>query len=64
MKIGKNGYLYILIIKKNAFKNWSNSNILDQSKFESVSVFKGDFGTTIIYKSTSFSFKNSSTGNL
>ncbi|UWY28743.1 hypothetical protein N4T20_02185 [Flavobacterium sp. TR2] len=50
--------------KKNAFKNWSNSNILDKSIFESVSVFKGDFGTTIIYKSTSFSFKNSSTGNL
>ena len=50
--------------KKNAFKNWSNSNTLEESIFESVSVFKGDFGTTIIYKSTAFSFKNSSTGNL
>jgi len=50
--------------KKNAFKNWSNSNILKESIFESVSVFKGDFGTTIIYKSTAFSFKNSTTGNL
>ncbi|WP_316635346.1 PAAR-like protein [uncultured Flavobacterium sp.] len=50
--------------KKNAFKNWSNSSILEESIFESVSVFKGDFGTTIIYKSTIFSFKNSTTGNL
>lgn len=50
--------------KKNAFKNWSNYNILEKSIFESVSVSKGDFGTTIIYKSTEFSFKNSSTGKL
>lgn len=50
--------------KKYAFKNWENFNTLEKSKFESVSVFKGDFGTTIIYKSTEFSFKNSSTGNL
>ncbi len=50
--------------KKNAFKNWSNSNTVDKSIFESVSVYKGDFGTTIIYKSTEFSFKNSSTGKL
>ncbi|WP_119789274.1 hypothetical protein [Flavobacterium anhuiense] len=50
--------------KKNAFKNWSNSSTLEESTFESVSVFKGDFGTTIIYKSTEYSFKNSTTGNL
>ncbi|QSW90225.1 hypothetical protein J0383_05245 [Flavobacterium endoglycinae] len=50
--------------KKNAFKNWSNSSTLEESTFESVSIFKGDFGTTIIYKSTEYSFKNSTTGNL
>jgi len=50
--------------KKYAFKKWENSNILEESIFESVSIFKGDFGTTIIYKSTDFSFKKSSTGNL
>ncbi|PWB22522.1 hypothetical protein [Flavobacterium sp. HTF] len=50
--------------KKNAFKNWENSYILEKSKFESVSVFKGDFGTTVIYKSTTYSLESSSTGNL
>ncbi|MBZ4033530.1 hypothetical protein K6T82_02045 [Flavobacterium sp. 17A] len=50
--------------KKNAFKNWTNSYILEKSIFESISVFKGSFGTTIIYKSTEFSFKNSSIGNI
>lgn len=50
--------------KKNAFKNWTNSNVLEESTFESISVFKGNFGTTVIYKSTEFSFKNSSIGNL
>ncbi|MBF7090177.1 hypothetical protein IUY40_01290 [Flavobacterium sp. ALJ2] len=50
--------------KKNAFKNWSNFYTLEESFFESVSVFKGDFGTTIIYKSTSFSYENNPTGNL
>ena len=50
--------------QKNTFKNWLNSSTLEESTFESVANFKGDFGTTIIYKSTDFSFKNSSTGNL
>lgn len=50
--------------KKNGFKNWLNSNVLEESIFESISVFKGDFGTTIIYKSTEFSFKKSPTGKL
>ncbi|MCV9930834.1 hypothetical protein OIU80_00935 [Flavobacterium sp. LS1R47] len=50
--------------KKNAYKNWSNFYTLEESFFESVSVFKEDFGTTIIYKSTSFSYENNSAGNL
>jgi hypothetical protein len=41
-----------------------NFYTLEESFFESVSVFKGDFGTTFIYKSTAFSFKNCTTGNL
>ncbi|GAA3773696.1 hypothetical protein [Flavobacterium ginsengiterrae] len=50
--------------KKYAFTNWTNSTTLEESTFESISVFKGSFGTTIFYKSTAFSFKKSKTGNL
>ena len=50
--------------KKYAFSKWNNQHLLDQSVFESVSVHKGTFGTTVIYKSTSYSYKISSTGNL
>ena len=50
--------------KKYAFSKWNNQHSLDKSVFESVSVHKGSFGTTVIYKSTSYSYKISSTGNL
>lgn len=50
--------------KKYDFAKWINANSLDQSIFESVMVSKGSFGTTLIYKSTKYSFKNSKTGNL
>lgn len=47
------------------FKNWKNAHTLDKSISESCGVYKGSFGTTVLWKPTAYAYKlNPKTGGL